>query len=388
MSSDVAVRVLGQVAAVITARTLGVDEYGTLGVAVAVFSIVLVLADLGVGDAGVQQLTRRNGGAEEYLRDVTPLRVWAALPWVLVGAAGALISQSAVVTACSVLIMGVPLAVAVNDRTLRSRVLERYAATAGWSAVLLAAQWLGGLIGAIWLGNAIASAWSIVGFLLVAAALALGLGGPLVLPTRSACGAWVKRGVPFLVTAGAVVAYTRGDRVVVALLDGVDAAGAYFAAYSLIMGFAVFGATLHTALLPRLLQEAREAGPERWGRRSQLLAAAGAVPALALAVLGPGLVSLVYGADYEGAGTVLQLLSPLVVLYLDNPFLATTLIAAGHQGWVSRVALANLALAVPTYPLLTIAAGVRGTAAASVLVEALGTCLLIVGLRRRRAALG
>jgi len=370
---------------VVTARALGVDDYGTLGVAVAVFSIVLVLADLGIGDAGVQRLTRRSGGAEEYRREVTPLRVWVGLPWVLVGAVVAALSQSSVVTACSILIMAVPLAVSVNDRALRSRVAERYAATAGWSAVLLTTQWLGGLLGALWLGNAIASAWSIAGLLLIAAALALGLGGALVLPSRMACVAWVKRGAPFLVTAGAVVVYTRGDRVVVALLDGVDAAGAYFAAYSLVMGFAVLGSALHTALLPRLLQEARQLSPDRWGRRSRILVVAGLIPALGLLLLGPGLASFVYGEDYKEAGIILQLLSPLVVLYLVNPFLATTLIAAGHQGWVSRVALANLALAVPLYPLLTIAVGVRGTAIASVLVEALGTSLLIVGLRRRRA---
>jgi O-antigen/teichoic acid export membrane protein len=380
LGADTLSRAVGQVAIVATARMLGAESYGALAVGLALFGIALVLADFGTGDAAVQRLTARPDGGVVFWRELGLLRVILATPLVVAGLVVLLVADHPAVMTSGLLLAALPFAAILLGRSLSGRITERFHAAAFWTSVLLLCQWLGALAGAIVGRNAIAASTGVLVSLIVASAFAFKRDG-WQWPGRGAAFDWLRRGRPFFVTALAVAVYSRGDRIVVAIIDGTSAAGVYAAAYSLVMLAAIGGAAMHAAVLPRLLRENRSGNGSRWKFRAALVGASALPVAVLIGTLSPEIMELVYGESF-GGGSVLRALSPLVVLYLVNPFLASCLIALGEQRALARVAISNCALALIVYPIFTLGIGAVGTALASVAVEALGTCLILSRLRR------
>jgi O-antigen/teichoic acid export membrane protein len=378
-------RVISQIGVVVTARVLGPSAFGSVAVGMAVFGIAAVLADAGVGEAGVRELTRRGDGEERFRREVAPLRLWLALPFVPVGLALVLVSDNPSVYGSGLLVAAVPLSVVISGRFLAARIGERFPEVARWTAVIAVGQWVGAVAGVL-IDPGVGAAGIGIVLVLGLGATAAARGRPWRRPDRSTAWGWLRRGRPFFVIAAAVALYSRGDRVVVAAVEGSAAAGGYAAAYNVVMVVAIAGASLHAAVLPRLIHESRTADTSLWIRRVRKLAAISVPLALALALSAPWVIDRLYGETYESAGSVLRVLSPLVVLYLLNPFLTATLVAQDRQRVVAKIALSNLAVAVVGYPALTSAWGVRGTAMASVTVETVGLLLALLVMSRAQEA--
>lgn len=375
LGGDTAARVAGQVAIVISARLLGPEKYGELAVGLAALSICVVLCDFGLGDAAVLRFTDTATGGADFLREVAPLRLLLSLPLVPVGLLLVALPGSLSLNTAGVLISAAPLAVLMTNRVLFARVEQNFPVAAGWNSALVLSQWFGALFGVLVWRSSASAALGVVSGMLIATSPWWFRRGPVKVTAHPR--ARLRAGLPFLITAGAVVLYSRGDRVVVALFTGASAAGAYTAAYNLVMTVAIAGAALHAAILPRLLREHRLGATASWPRRALKLALVAAPVSIALWFISPLVVEAAYGKGYAPAGEVLRILSPLVVLYLLNPFLSSCILAAGRQKTLAAVAVANLLLACTIYPLLTMSAGARGIAAASVIVEFLGTMLCI-----------
>jgi O-antigen/teichoic acid export membrane protein len=374
-------RVISQVGVVVTARVLGPSAFGSVAVGMAVFGIAAVLADAGVGEAGVRELTRRGDGEERFCREVAPLRLWLALPFVPVGLALVLVSDNPSVYGSGLLVAAVPLSVVISGRFLAARIGERFPEVARWTAVIAVGQWVGAVAGVL-IDPGVGAAGIGIVLVLGLGATAAARGRPLRRPDGPTAREWLRRGRPFFVIAAAVALYSRGDRVVVAVVEGSAAAGGYAAAYNVVMVVAIAGASIHAAVLPRLIHESRTADPALWRPRVRKLASISVPLAVALALSAPWVIDALYGETYESAGSVLRVLSPLVVLYLLNPFLTATLVAQDRQRVVAKIALSNLAVAVVGYPVLTSVWGVRGTALASVSVETVGLLLALVVMSR------
>lgn len=366
-------RVVAQAALIVTARILGPGEYGTVSIAMAVFSIALIFADMGIGDSAVQRLTRRRNGVAIYWREVTVVRLLSTLPMVFIGSAIFLISDDVAVKLSGLLVAAMPLALLLTNRVIGARISEHFPSAAGWSSVLMICQWVGALIGALLMPTAMAAVLGILGLLLLASLFALRVDSIRV-PSRRKAVSWILRGVPFILTAGAIALYTRGDRIVVGLIAGAAAAGTYTAAYSMIMIVLIAGAALQSALLPRLLRE-RQQQMGGWIFRAVIIAASSLPVAIVLWLLAPWIVGVLYGDSYESAGNILRILCPLVVLYLVNPFLTSCLIARQEQATVAKVALTNLGISIIAYTVLTNLYGAHGAAVASVSIELIGTAL-------------
>jgi O-antigen/teichoic acid export membrane protein len=374
-------RLISQVGVVVTARVLGPSAFGSVAVGLAVFGIAAVLADAGIGEAGVQELTRRGDGEERFRREVAPLRLWLALPFMPVGLALVLASDNPPVYGSGVLIAAVPLSAIISGRFLAARVGERFPEVARWTAVIAVGVWAGAVAGVL-VDPSVGAAGIGIVLVLGLGATAAARGRPLRRPDGPTAREWLRRGRPFFVIAAAVALYSRGDRVVVAVVEGSAAAGGYAAAYNVVMVVAIAGASIHAAVLPRLIHESRTADPALWRPRVRKLASISVPLAVALALSAPWVIDALYGETYESAGSVLRVLSPLVVLYLLNPFLTATLVAQDRQRVVAKIALSNLAVAVVGYPVLTSVWGVRGTALASVSVETVGLLLALVVMSR------
>ncbi len=383
--ADTVTRVVGQLAVVLTARLLAVNQYGALSVGFAVFSIALVFADGGVGDAAVQKLTRRQAGATIFCVEVQTLRILLGAPLFLAGLGLAAFAQQPVLASSGVMLAAVPLANIINGKSLYFRIQEKFPRAAIWTALLLLCQWLGALGGTLIHRTAMSAVLGVLALYASSAVLVIRRDG-LRFSGRASWPKWLHEGRPFVVTASAVALYSRGDRIVVAVVVGSAAAGEYTAAYSLIMLVAIAGAAVHSAVLPRLLHESRHGSTTRWRRRAILIIGASFPAAAVVGLVAPVLIRVLYGNKYSGAAPVLEVLSPLVVLYLLNPFLSSCLIAAGRQTSLARIAVGNLLVSIVAYPVLTLAMGEVGTALASVLVELLGlsvTLRLLRGEERR-----
>ena len=379
--ADTGARVVGQVAIIVTARVLGPEDYGSLAVAIAVFSIAVVFADGGVGDASVQKLSRRPAGARIFWSQVAPLRIYLSLLFLPAGLVLAALSSDITLRLSGIVLAAVPLAIIISNRILAARISEEFPTAAAWASALSLSQWIGALVGALLFAVTFSAVLGMVFLLFAAACIAF---RPISArpPLRRQAKLWSISGLPFLMTAGTIALYTRGDRIVVGIIVGAGAAGTYSAAYSVIMVMLIAGAALHSAVLPRLLQEDKENASPRWHIRAGLLALVAIPSAVALWIIAPWLMTTVYGDSFADAGRVLRVLSPLVVFYLVNPFLTSCLVGARKQQSVAIVALANLGLAVLAYPLLTHAFGEIGTAWASVCIEVLGFGLTVLFLRR------
>lgn len=383
LGGDVATRAASQVAIILTARMLGPSEYGTLAAGLAAFSLVTVLADLGVGDSAVQRLTRRLGGEETFWRNVAPVRLAISVPLLPGGLAIAMWSSNGSFRTMAVLLAVIPFASLLSSRVIAARISETFGAAAGWTALLGVSQAFGALGAAIVLARTGVSA-------AIGIALALAFSGLVAArrlrwhrPEPQVALGWIRRGVPFAVTAGAVAFYTRADRIVVAAIVGAGAAGEYAAAYNVVMIAAIAGTALHAAILPRLLHENREGTVPKWGARVLAVACLTVPVAILLMMFSTRIMTALYGPNFSSSASVLRVLSPLVVLYIVNPFLASSLVAARRQRTLARIALVNASVAGATFPLLTSWFGTVGTAAASVSIELLSTTLVIHALRRR-----
>lgn len=368
LGGDTLARIVGQLAIVATARLLGPEGYGAVAVALALFSIMLVLADFGVGDAAVREMTRVPGGVEGYRREVAPLRFWLASPWLIAGIAVATLGTNDLLRVSGVALAAVPFGVLVLGAAQSARIGQNFRLAAMWSAVLLLCLMFGTFGGAVAYRSAPAATMGLALALLLFALPSLRNAryGPVA---RETARGWMRRGLPYLVTAGAVSLYSRGDRVLLSVMAGAAAAGPYAAAYSVIMLAGLAGSAIHAALLPRLLLEFRGNANKNWLRRCLFVTGALIPLAVALDLAAPTIISVLYGNGYRDSVDLLRVLSPLVVLYVVNPMLSTCLIAAGSQTTVARIAVVNLIAAGALYPIGILAFGALGAAGASVAVE-------------------
>lgn len=386
LGGDVLTRVVGQVAVVLTARLLGRTEYGALATALAIFSVTTVLSDVGVGDSAVQTLTRQPGGEERFWREVAPLRVAASLLLLPVGLGFTALVSTPSIRAAGLLLAGVPLASLVTNRVISARISEAFGGAARWAALLGLCQSVGALCAAAAYAKTGVTAAAGIAVALCAAAALAARKARWHAPGRQAMSLWLRRGVPFSITAVAVALYSRADRIVVAAIRGSATAGDYVAAYNVVMLAAIAGAALHAAVLPRLLDEYRQGEAPRWPGRAAIVSALALPFMVLLGLFSSSIMTTLYGQTYSSAGSILRVLSPLAVLYIVNPFLASSLIAAGHQRALAQIAVLNAVVAVVSYPLATSSFGARGAAAASVGAEILSTVLVVRALRRPAAA--
>jgi O-antigen/teichoic acid export membrane protein len=94
------------------------------------------------------------------------------------------------------------------------------------------------------------------------------------------------------------------------------------------------------------------------------------------------IIMLLFGTAFVGAAPLLNALSPIITMYVMNPYLSTLLIASHREGVVTRIAFTNLALACVLFPSAVIAGGALSLAVASVVVELSGHVQTLIAVKR------
>lgn len=151
--------------------------------------------------------------------------------------------------------------------------------------------------------------------------------------------------------------YFRIDMVLLQWLRGDAETGSYGAAYRLFEGALVLPALLLAALFPAFAERSlgsRDDLTRTFRTAVTGMAALGLFAALVVALAGPPLVHLFYGADYAESAALLRWLAPTLCFLFPNYVLAHFLVATGEQrmnAWMAAFGVpANVALNLALVP--------------------------------------
>lgn len=383
----VAVDALGRVAAQVlligTARLVGPDAFGNLVAALTVFMIASTLVDLGVGESLVQQLATRPNAVEQFKSAGAGARLLVATIATIPAAFVLILLLWFVQGPLWLALAFLPVlpAIVCTNRFLELRVAETFVGAAALSSAIILGQY--GMIFAVAFFTPSTSV-AIVALSCGLVFMAALFGRTGRQPETGTLLPLIKSGLPYLVTLGCSLLYTRGDRLVLAVAVTSTGLGLYAAAYSAVLAFSVFGTSIATFVLPRAARSLQSSTFDR-GRVFTAVSAAVAVGlfmAVIVASASNFVISAVFTEAFAGAASILTVLSLLIPCYLANPILSSTINGVGRASVVSRIAVLNLALAVVTYPTAAFTGGVTGMAWASVGIELLNMFLLSTWLWR------
>ena len=147
------------------------------------------------------------------------------------------------------------------------------------------------------------------------------------------------------------------DSVLLFLMVGKAGTGWYFAAFKIIESLALLLASVRGALFPILSRICSHDGGrfERlWKEAARYLLIVGLPISAGTAVLSPQLIDILYGADYEITGLVLQVMAIPFFLLVINEFIAYLLLSADKTSKVLKIvrtgALINIVLNILIIP--------------------------------------
>ena len=194
----------------------------------------------------------------------------------------------------------------------------------------------------------------------------------------------LRSALPLGLLAMMAAAYGRSGTIALSLLS-TDSQTAQFAiASTLAFGLLSAAQAVVGALLPRLASEVDEARRLAIMRRTFRVMALGSFAvAVAMALLGPVLIGILFGDEYAPAAEPFAILCGALPLIVANSVLGTYLLATGHVRPVVVQTTITLAVNVALLVILVPGMGADGAALATVVCELVGVVVLLVATRRR-----
>ena len=379
--------------AIVMARVLGAESYGRYGLAFALGTILVPLADFGMTPFISREAARARTTADAAVRALVAVKLGLmAAVLAATGAVAALAVDDGELVAVILAVLLGMLADGLSQFVFgyfQGR--ERMGLEAVVSTVTAIVRSVGGAVLVIATGDLLAVvAWLVVGSLGQLAYCAWRLRGELARSGAPAAPTPV-RAIPWRVVGAMglihvfVMIYLRADAVLIGLVLGEREVGWYTAAYTLLLGLQIVPYMIAVALTPVF---ARAFGRDRalfrasWqeGIRAVLLVA---LPlALVTAVLAEQIIGRFFGGDFDPAVSALAILVGAIPLAALNVVVGSALRGAGHERWLTVVsgvgAALNVALnlwAIPTF-------GIDGAAVVTVATE-LAVVLGLTGLAVR-----
>lgn len=386
--------VLGKVATlvifVVSARLLGVSEFGVFSYGLGLGLLVAVVPSLGL-DARVVQLGSTN-------RQGLP-GLLAACLWLRAGLSAVVLATACVVTMLASSSPAHRLTlIALVTAGLVETFSDAFRAACGAvrqqrpTALVLVAQRflaLGLVIGGLvtWPGVAVAAVGylvstvaGVVGMALVARRAGVVPGGATRSHLRSLLSAVPVTGVGAIVS----MALFRIDTVLVGLLLGSAAVGVYAVGYRLLETVLFVSWSISRAFVPHLAAEVDQPARMRfWGKLASTLVLSVYVPyGMVLAVSGERIVALLFGADYANRNVVLWLAAAPLLFGVAH--LASSVLLARRPDPVVLVAgVSALAVNLVANGVLIPRWGIAGAACATTVSFFVLAAVNLRGVRRR-----
>ncbi len=346
----------------IVARFGGVTVWGTVSWAMALATALLIPAKLGLG-LGASRLASELGVSRPgALRALVArgLRLRAAATAAVAGACalaagpiarafgdasleGAVRAAAAVIVGASLYEFFEHVLVGLNRHGVVSRVR---AGTLSLRVVFTASLVAAGA-GAVAILGGYVAAWA-VGIAAVSVALWKRLPSADGESHDELTRRLLRLSVPLAISSASVTIYSQMDRLMIGWFDGVAEVGQYSIARAVVEVslFPAFAAvlTLRPALAARFAAGEREACAALLGRGLRLTLVAGVLFASLFAVLGTGLVTTVYSAQYAYAGALMAYFAGVLVMRAPGALILPALVAAERTRFYAGLTTASAAL--------------------------------------------
>jgi O-antigen/teichoic acid export membrane protein len=380
LSAEVITRGTAFAASIVVVRVLEPARFGEFAFALAVAGVIGVAVELGLSSLLIRDVSARPASASAVLG--AALKAEAVLGVVVFGGGGALAAAGVIGGPASG--GALALAFAFTAALTVGRTFEAALTGGGHAQFVTLARTVRGvaLVGAtaavaeldpgveaFLAGWLVAEALGalVAGAACGARALRPRLRGPVTEVT-----ALLRRAVPFALLAGFSLLYGRIDIIMLGALAGDDDVGNYAVASRIGETALIVPIYFGAAFLATISAGVASGGAdrERTGAALRFILVACVPAAFALAVTADPLVRLVAGDEYTSAGTLLAILSPVLVLVASYAVLSNLQIALDQTATLVRItatgAVVKVALNFAAIPLW----GVEGAAATAVATEA------------------
>lgn len=376
-ASTLAVRVLAFGLGVVIARRLGRSDYGRYGIAVALATMLLPIADLGTTPYVSREAARDPALADRLVGRLTVVRFVTS---VTLGGAVAVVSWYLLDDGRLAMAIALVLAASLADGISQFAFgyfqgRERMGFEAVTNTAAAVVRTLGGIALAVATGSLLAVLLWIVAVSLVQ----LAMSGARLRRTIDRIGSREPKARPEWRTVAAmgvigvfVMIYLRADTVMVGMLLGKREAGLYTAAYTIVAALQIVPWMVALALTPvfaRSHGRADDLFDRSWreGLRTVLVIA---LPlALATALLANPIIERVFGPSFRGSAAPLAILVWACPVAALNVLLAAVMRGAGREGWLTAASAAGAVLniglniwAIPTF-------GINGAAGTTITSE-------------------
>jgi len=385
--ATVACKGLSVVSAAVVGRSLGTAGLGLFGVVVTLLAFGLVIVNWGLDSVGTREVAKNPDTRSSMQLRVTTFRTWLAVSMTFVILVACIVSHSGLGIAIPLSIIPI-LFVRRLDWLLIGLGDERSVAIAAIARELVYLALVFTVV--LQFKSVTAAVWS-----MLAAEVA-----PLIITAMAARRHALKAsqdgprnsqplaraGLPLVVMGIMYLTYTKIDTLMIARLINAQAAGIYYASYSVLFGALSIAAPLSRAALPEMSRLGGRGATVTPGmfRLSLIAAGAGALIGVGLVVLARPVLGLLYGDRFLVGATTLQFLSISILFTFASGVMAQGLVATGRQvslaKWSGIAAGTNVAVNLWLIPRM----GILGAAIATALTEALILTLTLVSFRHSR----
>ncbi len=377
---------------VIIARQYGDEGVGQFSLAIAISGFTMVLADFGLRQLTIKELSRRPEDYPVFFGRVFLLRILLSALSLLFVAAIMLFSPFSLETKLVILVVGVYQAIytlinglaavsmAHEDMYFASMIeflLKTLVALCGSAVALTSASLL-----------TVVTVMPVLTLPVLAIAYRVTVrryGKPEWNATWSAISDSLRHAFPYGITGILQQISMRSDVIFLGYLTGEAAAGIYNIAYRLVFLLLFMPYFLSIALLPTLSQLHRSASAELGGyyqRTLNLIMLIGIPASAGLWLIGNDLITLIYGPGFEASGEVMAYLAWLLLLECVTAVVGAFLVACDQQrAWTAGWTLAAVIGVVGNLALIPLF-GVKGAAVATLLAF-LGLAIHFLILARR-----
>lgn len=369
--ADVGGKVASVVLFIVMGRKLGDEGFGVFTFAFALAALVTSLADFGQDKVLTREVARDRGALDRYFLNTLALKLVLAVPALGAAVAALALTDHSRTTVVVVTLLGAAVLIDLLTSTAYAvfQAFERMefipialiterlvTAVGGIVALLLGASVVP--VAAVFLGGAV------LAFFLAMVLLLRHVARPK--PRLEPRNWWplMRAAAPIGLAGVAGVVLFRVDTVMLAGFKSQDVVGNYGAAYRLFESTLFLSWAVGAAAYPVY---SRRSGAELAGvyERTLKLVVALVLPfAVGAAVLGNQVIGVLYGDEFDTAGTALRLLSPAIVFYAVS-YLAGYVLVSQERPVVLTIVyaavavenvLANLVL-IPAYSLNGAAVG-------------------------------
>lgn len=340
MISQTIVSILGFVWTIMIARYLGVNDYGILGFATSIVSLLGITQDLGITNYSIRQIATDNNSAKKYLGNIIPLKLLLSLGTFGILSIALILMKSDETTITITLLFLVEgifqTIMGTLNGTFQAFEKGKYQGITNlilnislFIFIILSIFTDLGLLGIV--GSYILA--NIIGFIYEYYTLNKLIVKPKFEFDRSFCKKLIRVSFPFAVTGILYSIYYSIDVVMLTNISGDYATGLYNATYKLISVLTIIYSMYTTVIYPEMskfFKDDKGLLKISYEKSIKYVSIVMAPLAIATMIYSSDIINLIYGQEFDAAAPLLSILIwTAFIIFINSP--GNTLLNASHK---------------------------------------------------------